>query len=182
MDFKAVVNNRRSIRKYDPKPIKRTVIESIFESVRVAPSAENAQGWEFIVIDDPAVKDVFLTKAFSGVFIMPWVKTAPVIVVMISLKKMLPNLVGTTLAKIDYQTIDAGIAGEHFVLAAENLKLSTCWIGWFNKEKVREYFSIPKKYEIYSLFTLGYKAADFDPREQKRKPIEELVHYNKFKE
>lgn len=181
MDFKKVVQTRRSIRKYSSKPIKRTILDSIFEMVRLSPSAENSQGWQFVVIDDPQKKEALTAQAFSGVFIMPWVKTAPVIVVMLSQKKLLPNLFGTKLAKIDYQCLDAGIAGEHLVLAAQNHGISTCWLGWFNKEKVRTFLNIPKNYEIYSLFTLGYKANDYEPREQKRKPIEDVVSYNEFK-
>ena len=181
MEFDEVIKKRRSIRKYSNKPVPRDIIEQIFKNVLLSPSAENSQGWEFIVIDDKKIKDKLNNAAFSGIFQMPWTKTAPVLVVMLSKKKILANILGDKITKINYQCLDAGIAGEHFVLSAENLGLSTCWIGWFNKKKVRKALNIPSSYEIYALFTLGYKDKDYEPREQKRKPLEKLFKYNGLK-
>lgn len=182
MDFTKVIKKRKSIRKYNKnKKVEREKIERIFEAVRLSPSAENAQGWKFIVIDDKNMRDKFRKKTFSGIYQLPWTKTVPVFIVMISRKKFLPNIVGKKISKIDYQPIDAGIAGEHLVLAAENEGLSTCWIGWFNKKKVRKFFDIPKKYKIYSLFSLGYKDKNYTPGAHKRKDLDKVYHFNKFK-
>ena len=181
MDFIKLTKQRKSIRKFKKdKPVEKSKIKKIFEIVRLSPSAENAQGWEFIVIDEKSLRKKFKKEAFSTIYKMPWIKTVPVFVVMISRKKILPNIIGNKISKIDYQTIDAGIAGEHLVLAAENYGLSTCWIGWFNKKRVRKFFDIPKKYKIYSLFALGYKQEDYEPGPHKRKPLEEVYHMNKF--
>ncbi|TYB30799.1 MAG: hypothetical protein FXF47_07380 [Candidatus Mcinerneyibacterium aminivorans] len=181
LDFEKVIEKRRSIRKYNiEKKVEREKIKKIFKAVRLSPSAENAQGWEFIVIDDKELRDKFHKKAFSGIYKLPWTKTVPVFIVMLSKKKFLPNIVGKKISKIDYQPIDAGIAGEHLVLAAENEGLSTCWIGWFNKKKVRKFFDIPKKYKIYSLFALGYKDEDYEPNKPNRKSLNKLYSYNKF--
>jgi len=182
MDFDKIIKQRRSIRKYNKKKkVEREKIEKIFEAVRLSPSAENAQGWEFIVIDNEEIRDEFYNKAFSGIFKIPWTKTVPVFIVMLSRKKFIPNIVGKKISKIDYQPIDAGIAGEHLVLAAENLGLSTCWIGWFNKKKVRKFFDIPKKYKIYSLFALGYKKEDYSPSKRNPKSMEDIYSYNEFR-
>ena len=181
MDFFDLVKKRKSVRKFNKnKKVEKEKIKKIFEAVRLSPSAENAQGWEFIIVDNKNIRDDFRKKAFSTIYKLPWIKTVPVFIVMISKKKILPNIIGNKISKIDYQTIDAGIAGEHLVLAAEELSLSTCWIGWFNKKKVRNFFNIPKKYKIYSLFALGYKDEDYTPGPHKRKPLEDVYHMNKF--
>ena len=47
-----LVQFRRSIRKLRPEPIPDELIEKILEAARWAPSAGNAQPWEFLVIKD----------------------------------------------------------------------------------------------------------------------------------
>ncbi len=51
-DLMKLVRSRRSIRKYENKPVPREKIESILEAMRYAPSASNRQGRKYIVITD----------------------------------------------------------------------------------------------------------------------------------
>lgn len=47
-----LVKFRRSIRAFENDPIPRDLIERMLEAARLAPSAGNAQPWEFLVVDD----------------------------------------------------------------------------------------------------------------------------------
>ena len=51
-EFIEFVKKRRSIRAFTPDPVPDEYIEKILEAARWAPSAINAQPWEFIVIRD----------------------------------------------------------------------------------------------------------------------------------
>ncbi len=62
------IKNRRSIRKYQSKPIPQNLIEEILVATNWAPSAHNAQPWRFIILDDPAVK-----RALSKDMAQSWV-------------------------------------------------------------------------------------------------------------
>lgn len=73
---------------------------------------------------------------------------------------------------IDYHLVDAGIAGEHFVLQATERGLGTCWIGWFDKKAVKNILSLPVFWDVPSMIALGYPADD--PSEKKRKSISEI--------
>ena len=46
---------RRSVRKYQDKPIPKEVVEQIVKAGEYAPSAHNTQPWEFVVVKDKEV-------------------------------------------------------------------------------------------------------------------------------
>ena len=175
MEFRDVIRKRRSIRRYDTaKKVPREVYPSLFEAVRLSPSAHNARGWKFYVVDDPERKESLCREAFSGIFKASWVHEAPALVIMTIRKKAIPNVLGEKVTKIDYRSLDGGIAGEHFVLAAAEKGLGTCWIGWFSKKKLARAMKLSSGEEPLALFTLGYPAPDYAPREITRTPLEEI--------
>jgi nitroreductase len=179
--FQKLVRQRRSIRRYLPTPVEREKLQACLEAARIAPSAHNAQSWRFLVIDDAEIKARFAEKAFSGIYkITRFAEKAPVLVLVMAELDVLANRLGRQIQGVSFYLLDLGIAGEHFVLQAEELGLSTCWIGWFNIRKTRKFFKIPGKYKIVALLALGY-AASRPPREGVRKPLEEIVRTNAFR-
>ena len=50
------IKERRSVRKYQAKPVPQEAIEEVLAAAGWAPSAHNAQPWRFIVLADPEVK------------------------------------------------------------------------------------------------------------------------------
>jgi nitroreductase len=66
--FRDVIRRRRSVRKFEAgKTVDRPVLERIVDCGRWAPSGANVQCWDFIVVDDPemrdAVTEVFMRQA-----------------------------------------------------------------------------------------------------------------------
>jgi nitroreductase len=179
--FQKLVSARRSIRRYLPAPVERDKIGACLEAARLAPSAENAQTWRFVVIDDPDLKARFSAEAFSGIYAMTkFAAQAPVLVLVLAKLDILANRLGKQIQGVPFFMIDIGIAGEHFVLQAEELGIGTCWIGWFSVRKARKFFKIPRRYKVVSLIAAGYY--DKKPsREQVRKPLDEIAWFNAFK-
>lgn len=58
-----------SIRRYDKRPIPDTVLRRILESARRAPSWGNVQPWHFIVVRNPARKELLKELAFGQKFV-----------------------------------------------------------------------------------------------------------------
>jgi len=173
-----LICQRRSIRRFLESPIPREKILLCLEAARWAPSAENVQPWRFLVIDDPEVKQRFAEKVFSGIYFPSrFAQHAPVLILVMARLDILANRVGKQIQGVAYHLLDIGMAGEHLVLQAEELGLSTCWIGWFNLKKARKFFSIPRKYKIISLIALGY-AAKRPPRAPRKKKLSEIVWFN----
>jgi len=49
MDVFEAIKTRRSIRKYQNKPVEQEKLSKVLEAARLSPSAANRQPWRFIV-------------------------------------------------------------------------------------------------------------------------------------
>lgn len=177
--FQELVWNRRSVRRYLEKPVEREKILTCLEAARLAPSAENVQPWRFLVVDDPSLKDQLAAGAFSGIYsLSKFAQRAPVLIVVLARLDLVANRLGRQIQGVSFYLIDIGIAGEHFVLQAEELGLGACWIGWFNARRARKLFRIPRRFKIVCLLALGYPE-NKPAAEKKRKSLEEVAWFNR---
>lgn len=175
-DFLEICQHRSSCRSYTQQDIKNEEIEKCIECARLAPSACNKQPWRFIIVKDSDTCSNICKNALLPGLPMPWTQTAPVIVILCIEKSFITHTLAPLLSGVNYQLIDAGIAGEHFVLAAETLGLSSCWIGWFKEKKVKKITKITKNLRVVSLFTLGYPTKEHLAKEpSSRKKLQEIM-------
>lgn len=180
MELEKVILDRRSVRKYEDRPVEREKIDACLQAALLAPSACNSQPWHYIVIDDPNVKKAFCQEVFTGVYAMSkWAEKAPVLVAVVSDRGNFTSRIGNFFRRTEFYLVDQGISGEHFVLRAHDLGLGTCWIGWLNSNKAEKFFKLPKGKKIEHLISVGYPAEAPAPRP--RKEFAESVSYNKYK-
>lgn len=172
MDFYDVVKKRRSYRFFKQDMPEKEKIERILEAARLAPTWSNKQGVHYIIVKDPNnVKAIWEAVGQKQKF-----AEAPMFIVGVIAEKGSGT---NTHNGMKYYTIDFGICFEHLILAAAAEGLATCWIGWFNEEKVREILEIPKKSRVLGLTPLGYSTKKKGEITD-RKPLDEIVHYEKF--
>lgn len=171
MKVMEAIEKRKSIRSYQGKPVPEEKLKKILEAARLAPSSKNAQPHKFIVVKDSRLRKKLAEEATPYHFI----GEAPVIIVGVALK---PGYVmsGGTPA----HPVDIGIAFDHITLAAAEEGLGTCWIGGFYQKQVKRALGIPEKYKVVALLPVGYPAED--PSKKSRKPLDELVCYDTFRE
>jgi len=173
--FIDIVKKRRSIRSYRPDEVPRELIEQCLEAVRYAPTACNTQNWKFIVVEG-GVKERLVQESLGGLVVPNrFAAGAPVIVVIAADLDFITHRIGGAIKGIDYHLVDAGIAGEHFVLQAAELGLGTCWLGWFDKKAVKRVLSLPAGWEVCAMLTLGYPAEP--PGEKQRKGLREISEF-----
>ena len=55
MEFKEVLSRRRSIRKYDARPVPADVAERLLDAALAAPSSRNSRSTRLLPVDDPAL-------------------------------------------------------------------------------------------------------------------------------
>jgi len=168
MDFYEAIRKRYSVRAYQDKPVEEQKLQRVLEAGRLAPSSNNRQPWKFIV-----VRDTELRKGLGKVAEQPFVGQAPVVIVVVGLepdRKMLCDVTA--------DPVDCAIAIEHMALAAAAEGLGTCWIGHFRQDPCRELLGVPPAAKVIELLPLGYPAVE--PGAKSRKPIEEIVAYEKF--
>ena len=176
-----LIKQRKSVRRFLEKPVEREKIMMCLEAARAAPSACNSQPWRFIVVDEPELKKRLCERAFRGIyFINAFCKQAPVIVVIVSEKGRFLARIGGMFRGTRYYLIDIGIAGEHFVLQAEELGLGTCWIGWFKESAVKKVLGIPKGKKIDVLLAVGYYDRKKVKSTHDREPLEKIASFNSY--
>ena len=69
METLEVLRKRRSVRRFKDIPVEREKIEEIIDCARLAPSANNFQPWEFIVVTDPSKRKEVANATDYGKFI-----------------------------------------------------------------------------------------------------------------
>jgi nitroreductase len=178
--FTSLVSRRRSCRAYVPdRTVPRAVIRQCVEAARLAPSACNRQPWRFVVVDEAAVVRRLVNECKLPGIPHPWWEQVPVFVALCAELDLVTHRVAPAVSGIPYYLIDLGIAGEHFVLAAESAGLGTCWIGWFRQKAVKRLLGIPRSVRVGALITLGYPQEDGDTgAPSNRKPLEDILTWN----
>ncbi len=164
MELQTVIEKRHSCRAYLEREVSVEQIRECVEAARHAPSACNKQPWRFIAVKDVNLRMRICREAILPGVQMAWLTQAPVLMVLCMKKKLLTHVLAPLLSGIHYEYIDVGIAGEHFVLAAEERGLGTCWIGWINVVKVRKILDLPLNETPVSLISLGYPAEKAESR------------------
>ncbi len=168
MMFLELAQQRRSIRAYKKTPVEADKLEKVLEAGRCAPTACNWQPFYFVVLRGGEVSRL---KAAYG---RDWFLAAPVaIAVCCDRTKSWKRGDGK-----EYGDVDAAIAMDHMILAAQELGLGTCWIGAFNANEVSKALGLPRHVEPVVLTPLGYP--DQRPDAKPRKELRDLVCWGRF--
>lgn len=177
MKFSELALKRQSERKYLDKPVERELVEQCIETARISPSANNAQPWRFIVVDDPDMR-ARVAECATSMGMNKFVPTAPVIIALVLEKAPALSKFASVIQDKEYPLLDLGIAANQLCLQAADLGLGTCMVGWFNEKKVRELLGVDKKRRVPLLITLGYP--DSPTRPKSRKSTEQICGWNRY--
>ncbi|MDI6641851.1 MAG: nitroreductase family protein [Elusimicrobiota bacterium] len=157
------IKSRRSIRKFLSQPVDKKIIKDIIDCARLAPTANNIQPWEFIVITDSATRKELGRICDYGKFIAQ----APVCIVVFC-------------KETKYYLEDGSAATENILLAAHSYGLGSCWVAGDKKtyaEKIRQLLKAPQGYKLVSLIPIGY--TNEQPKVNKR-ALKEVIHWEYF--
>jgi nitroreductase len=172
MEFIQLAKARYSSRKYKQLNVEDDKLNYVLEAGRISPSAANFQPWIFIVIRGENIENL------RTCYTREWFRTAPMYIVICSdLTKSWKRGDGK-----DSSDIDAAIAADHITLAATCIGLATCWVCNFNKPKLSEVLNLPDHIEPIVILPLGYPddAVDVERHGEKRKPLKDIVRFEKF--
>jgi nitroreductase len=169
MNFQELIRVRRSVRGYKPDAIDDDILYRVLSAARVAPTAANLQPVHLIVITEPAMRERLRT-----VYARDWFHAAPVIVVGCTD----PSKAWQRGDGFNAAEIDAAIVMDHLILAATEEGLATCWVCAFDETKAKEVLGLPPDIRVVAMTPLGY--ADAEPRPFARKPIEQIVHRERW--
>ncbi len=169
MEFKEVVRNRYSCKKYSTRQVEAEKLAAILEAGRLAPTAKNLQEQHVYVLQsaDALAKVDAVTPCRYGAL--------TVLVVAFDTKNVFTYPGG----KRDSGVEDATIVATHMVLAATNEGVDSCWINFLDPEKLADLLGLPENEEILMVLDLGYAAEGAGPlpNHTSRKPLEETITY-----
>lgn len=125
--------NHRSVRAYTDRPLPAGTLETLVAAAQSAATSSNLQSWSVVAVEDPARRARLAALAGQG-----FVATAPLFLVWVadlSRNRRLGEAAGKPLEGTEYlesflvAAIDAALAAQNAVVAAEALGLGTCYIG-----------------------------------------------------
>jgi nitroreductase len=192
--FFDVVFSQRACREYADDPVDDGTVELILRAGTHAPSAENKQPWEFVVVREPdaqrVLHDVAETawvsagRAFSETRITPELlkevdygiagggyRTAPVLVVVcVDLERGLQATVGSSIFT----------CVQNVLLAATALGLGSALttIGLGAHDELRALLALPEHVVPQAIIPIGYPARPLGP--PRREPVAEHTHRDRY--
>lgn len=178
MELQTVLENRRSIRAYDPeKKVEKSQIEEMIQAAIYAPSWKNSQTARYYVAMSEEVKEKIRTECMPEMNAAK-VQDAPVLIV--------TTFVGhrsgferdgqpTNEAGEGWGFYDMGLHNGNLLLKATELGLDTLVIGIRDADKLRSVLSIPETEIVGAVIAVGYRAVD--PQMPPRKSVEDIAKF-----
>jgi nitroreductase len=192
--FFDVVLHQRACREYADAPVDDATIELVLRAGTHAPSAENKQPWEFVVVRDPAVQEeihdlteaawVGAGRAFSEVRLTPELlkevdfavagggyRTAPVLVVVCAdVERGLPATVGSSIFP----------CVQNMLLAASALGLGSALttLGASAGDRLASLLGLPGHVVPQAIVPLGLPARRLGP--PRREPATQHAHRDRY--
>ncbi len=176
MNFFELINKRESCRGYEKSPIDRNDILKILEAGRLAPSACNSQPWKLIAVDDESLVRQIPPLLQGGNF-NQFTDDVPAFIVICETKAKLSSRIQCD--SQFYAQMDIGIAVSHLTLAAQELNIGSCIIGYFDEDSLKKLLNIPEEVKIRLLLTLGLSKSNVS-RTKSRKPMDEITSWNAY--
>ncbi len=176
----------QSIRKFKEEPIPKAFIDEIIEAAQMASTSSFLQAYSIISIGNMAVREEI--ARLSGD--QKYITSAPTFFVFcadlhrLSLaceKHGIPYESGYTESFI-IATVDAALAAENTIIAAESLGLGGVFIGGIrnNPSRISELLNLPD--EVYPVFGMCLGFPDHSPGPKERLPRDIIFHEEVYTE
>ncbi|MDP2917530.1 MAG: nitroreductase family protein [Dehalococcoidia bacterium] len=202
----SVIKRRRSIRSYRPDPVPTEDIMKVLEAARWAPSGNNSQPWEFVVVRSRekmrqvvgifaeqserlrkysdnfkhAPNKSYLLNAAALVFVCgdPRFKSA---YPRSSSDQEMAKMYRENAENIYIETVSAAVC--NIILAATSLGLGTVWLTGsaesITGRQLKVALKVPEALDILCCIPLGYPSSD-KPSPRTPRPLEDVVHFDEF--
>jgi len=163
MDFFEIIEGRASVRGYEAVDVPREDIEAVLDAGRRAPSGNNIQPFEFIVVTDKAV--IQQLSAPQG---------------FIAEASALIAIVADSSAST-YWLEDISAAATQMLLAIHALGYASCWVEGtlLRKEaEMKQVLGVPDNLRLMIFLPIGN--ASSPPTQPAKKSLDDLVHWGKY--
>jgi nitroreductase len=174
MDFKDLVQQRRSHRKFTGEEVSADDVKTILRAGLMAPTSKGQRAWQFVVVDDKTdLEKLSDAKDLGGQFL----RDAALAIVVL----------GDPLQN-DCWVEDGSIAAISMQYQIEDLGLGSCWVqmrgrglsdGTSADTVIQGVLNIPENLSCLCVLAVGHKADERKPQNEDKLKWEN-VHLNKF--
>ncbi|WP_248924297.1 oxygen-insensitive NADPH nitroreductase [Paenibacillus hamazuiensis] len=174
----------RSIRKYKPEPVSAEQLRAIVEAAQKAPTSSNMQAYSVVAVTDPEVKRRIAHLAAD----QQYIEECPVFLLwcadLLRLKYASAPIeeveIPGTAEIFIIATVDAALAAQNAVVAAESLGLGTVFIGGIrnNPQDISDLVGLPDL--VYPVFGMCLGYPDQEPTQRPRLPLEAVLHRERY--
>jgi coenzyme F420-0:L-glutamate ligase / coenzyme F420-1:gamma-L-glutamate ligase len=194
--FEALVKGRRSVRRYQDRPIEPEIVEGLLDAGVWAPSAHNRQPWRFAVLTDNDAKQTLASKMGellrrarladgddSGAVEADVqrsharITTSPLVIVAFLTMEDMDTYPDPARSNAEQLMAVQGVAMavNNILLAAQARGLGACWMcaPLFCSEAVVEAVGAPAHWQAQALLTIGYPASGGKPA--RRRPLSDVL-------
>ena len=156
MEFKELIEERRSVRKYVPSEISKDEMEVVVGEALNAPSWKNTEVTRYYAAISAEAKGRLWKEALPGFNVTSTANVAALVAV--TFKKGESGYMGTAAANELGETwgaYDCGLASAYFVLAAKNRGWDSPILGIRDAEKIKAIMGIPDDETLTAVIALG---------------------------
>ena len=150
MNIKELIKSRRTIRKFEQKPISCEQLGAYIDAGRVAPSARNLQPLKYIAVQSSNMREkLFPLLKWAGYLdgYTPKADEMPMAYIVVCVDKDICK---------GAAELDVGAAVENIILAALSDNVGACWIGSVDRQKTAELLEIEESLSVSCVVALGY--------------------------
>ncbi len=167
MNFLELAAERYSVRKFSERSVEEDKLKLILEAVRLSPTAVNRQPQRVFVFRSAEALETARTLS-------PCLYGASTVLLFCYDKDTVWSHPTDHACSGE---VDCAIACTHAMLEAWELGIGSCWVRFFEAEKVKAALQLPENLVPVALLPIGYAAEDAAPGPQHAasKPIDELV-------
>ena len=174
MEFKELIEARRSVRKYVPGEISKDEMSAIVGEALNAPSWKNTEVTRYYAAISAEAKERLWKESLPGFNVASTANAAALVAV--TFKKGESGYMGTAAANELGETwgaYDCGLASAYFVLAAKNRGWDSLILGIRDAAKVKSIMGIPGDERLTAVIALGKAASP--AAKPPRKPVGEVL-------
>ncbi len=179
MEVFECIKTRRSVRRFEDRPVDHEVIRKAVDAAVWAPSWKNTQTPRYTVTDSRKIIDDIAANGCCGFeFNSKTLRQTPVLIAVSYVKGRCGferDGSYSTDKKEGWQMFDAGVAAQTFALAAHAEGLGTVMLGIYDPAYISKKLGIPETEEVAVLIAAGYEA--FTPDAPKRRSSEEVLRF-----
>lgn len=163
MNVFEAVKTMLAIRSYADRDIPQETVDRILEAARLTASSQNKQHWDFIVVRDRERLRQLGQIARHG----PYIANAAMAIAVV-----VPD------RPVGY--LDGARAVQDMMLVAWADGVGSNWVGNTNTRELKEFLNVPQDRLLLTIVPFGYPDRAVGKGKKNRKPLEEIVHLERY--